>query len=247
MRKYAAVVFLITAIAVVVSTAYSSRQDSVPINKPTIKLVVDQTPSQEGPLMVEIVQPAFVSTVGNRIESVSYALKNNTTKKIIALVVNTAIAYDSGGVTTTFPTFSTMDYALHPDVAAQKFFAPGQQVPMDSSSIEFEEKVIIRQIKLRVDYVLFDDNTAYGRGGAGEKKINLMREGARRYKGLLMRHYLSGGQSLSKVITLLESRDSYNELNLTDIDLTLGADRYRLHALKTVRTKGLPEFEKFLR
>ena len=74
--------------------------------------------------------------------------------------------------------------------------------------IEFEEKAVIKQIALRVDYVLFDDNTAIGSDGVGERKINLMREGARRYKGLLMRHYLSNGQSFSKVIPLLESRDA---------------------------------------
>ena len=64
MRNYAAIVILITAVAVVFSTANSSHQDRVLISKPTIKIVADQTPSKDGPPKVEIIQPTFISTAG---------------------------------------------------------------------------------------------------------------------------------------------------------------------------------------
>jgi|SRR5687767_1627312 len=248
MRKYVAILITIMAGILVANTAYSVR--STKHQKPErlpINLIVDQLSSEDGLPPVEILQPSFSASQPNRIEESSYTIKNNTTKSITALVVNKTISYAINGTTIKHSGYSSVDYALHPDVGAHRVLAPSNELQMDSSPVEFEPDAVIKEINLRLDYILFDDNTSLGRGGGGEKKINLMREGARKFKGLLVQRYRNNGESLSNILPLLESRDAYPVLQLTDINLTLGADRYRLHLLKTLQTKGAREVERFLK
>jgi hypothetical protein len=103
--------------------------------------------------------------------------------------------------------------------------------------ISFDGDVIIKQITLRVDYILYDDNTSFGSAGEGQKKINLMRDGARKYKAWLGQNYLHNRKSLPMTLPLIEQRAIPEQLKL-NLDQTLGADRYRLFLLKTFQTKG---------
>ncbi|HKR61630.1 MAG TPA: hypothetical protein VJS64_18225 [Pyrinomonadaceae bacterium] len=242
-----AILIVIIAAAVIVGAAYSFRQDQIKDTKSTIRIVVDQLPSQGTLPAVEILQPAFSSSSLNQVEDVTYAIRNNTTKGIISAVVAKTFVYQIGSRSLSDSSYSSFDYSLHPDMRTQRVLTPGNQMQMDSSPFGFEVGAEVKEIKLRIDYVEFDDNSAIGNGGEGERKITLMREGARRYKGLLVQRYRKDGQSIAKIIPLLESKEGYSALHLDDINLSLGADRYRLHLLKKLQTNGAPEVERFLK
>jgi hypothetical protein len=111
--------------------------------------------------------------------------------------------------------------------------------------LSFNEGVVIKEITLTVEYVSYADQTAYGSGGEGERRINAMREGARRYKGWLAQKYTRAGKSLATILPVIETRSIPEELNL-DSDQTMGADRYRLQLLKTFKTKGAADVENYL-
>ena len=75
-----------------------------------------------------------------------------------------------------------MDSRFHSDVGGQPFL-PGTQTSMESAGpLSFNDGVVIKEITLAVEYVSYADQTAYGSGGEGERRINAMREGTRRYK-----------------------------------------------------------------
>jgi hypothetical protein len=210
--------------------------------------VVNQVPAKDGPIPLEILRPVLSSTAPNQIEDVSYVLRNNTSKGISAVVVKKSITYEEGGVPYTNSAYGTLDYALHPDIGGAKLFAPGNETPMDSAGpLRFDDDVVVKEIRLQVDYVLFDDNTALGSGGQGEKNIGLMREGARKYKEWLVQRYNQSGKSLATILPLLQGRSAQEELGLTDINQSLGADRYRLHLLKTLQTRGPADVEKYVK
>jgi hypothetical protein len=111
--------------------------------------------------------------------------------------------------------------------------------------LSFNEGVVIKEITLTVEYASYADQTVYGSGGEGERRINAMREGARRYKGWLVQEYSRAGKTLATILPVIETPSIPEELKL-DSDQTMGADRYRLQLLKTLKTKGAADVESYL-
>ena len=145
-----------------------------------IKVVVDQLPPKQGVIPVEIQRAQASSTTPNQIEDLSYVIRNNTNKAIKAATVSQSIAYERRGVTYLETGYAGLDSALHPDlreVQSRGAVAAGGEEPMTSGGpTTFDDDVVIKEVRLRVDYVLFDDNSALGMGREGERRIALMRE-----------------------------------------------------------------------
>lgn len=240
----------IALITVLVGLALAWRRTAVGLQSreaPTIKAVINQLPAEDGVIPIEIVQPTISSSASNKLEDFTYIIRNNSAKAIIAIAVRKDITYEEGAEVFVTSLYSMTDYAFHPDMGSAQLFQPGTQTLMESAGpVSFNEGAVIKQITLKVEYASYDDNTAYGPGGEGRRRINSMRDGARKYKHWLGQIYSRGGKSLTTILPLLQEPGVREELKL-NLDETLGADRYRLYLLQTLQTKGAEDVERYLK
>jgi hypothetical protein len=243
--KLLASIGLMTVIVGVALAWRSSRSQS---REPAaIKLVINQLAAKDGVIPIEIIQPTISSSGPNKLEDFTYVIRNNSTKAINALAVSKTITYEEGGEIYATSLYSMMDYAFHPDMGGANLLQPGAQALMESGGpLSFGEGALIKELTLKVDYASFDDKTAYGPGGEGNRRIDAMREGAREYKNWILQRYSRGGKSLATILPLMQSPIAPEELKLS-LDQTLGADRYRLYLLKTFQTKGAADIERYLK
>ena len=221
------------------SAAFQSRDAAA------IKVVINQPTTKDGVVPIEIIQPTIVSDASNRLDNLTYTLRNNSAKAVIAVALVKTISYEEGGKVYAQSRYSTVDADFHSDIGGRPLL-PGSQMSMESAGpLSFNEGVVIKEITLTVEYVSYADQTAYGSGGEGERRINAMREGARRYKSWLAQKYSRAGKSLATILPVIETHTFPEELKL-DLDQTMGADRYRLQLLKTFKTKGAADVENYL-
>ena len=221
------------------STGFQSRDAA------TIKVVINQPTTKDGVVPIEIIQPTVVSSAPNKLDDLTYTLRNNSGKAVIAVALVKTISYEEGGKLYAQSRYSTADAGFHSDVGGRPFL-PGSQMSMESAGpISFDQGVVIKEITLTVEYVSYADQTAYGSGGEGERRINAMREGARRYKGWLAQEYSRAGKSLATILPVIQTHSMPEELKL-DADQTMGADRYRIQLLQTLKTKGAADVENYL-
>jgi len=213
----------------------------------TVRVVVNQLPAQENRIPVEIIQATATSSAPNILDDVRYALKNNSGKAISAVAVIKKVFYRDNGKLVGLSLYSTVDFAFHPDMTGSKPFASMPEVPMEAAGpMSFEDGVVIESVKLKIEYIEYVGSGSYGVGSEGEHRIMSQREGARKYKALLRQTYSQAGKSLVTVVPLLEENPNPEQLKLTE-DEILGADRYRRYLLKTLRTKGAAEVEKYIK
>ena len=236
----------LVASVVAVALAWRGTSKGLQSRGPSnIKVVSNQLPTKDGVVPIEIIEPTVISSASNKLDDLTYVLRNNSGKPVLALAVVKTINYEEGGKLYAQSRYSTMDAAFHPDMGGRPFFA-GSQMTMESAGpLSFDEGVVIKEITLTIEYASYADQTAYGSGGEGERKINAMREGARRYKSWLAQEYSRAGKSLTTVLPAIETHSIPEELKLNQ-DQTMGADRYRLQLLTTFRTKGAADVENYL-
>jgi hypothetical protein len=236
----------VVALVVGVALAWRGTGTGVQFREPSdIKVVVIPLPAKDGVTPIEIVQPMVVSSAPNKLDDLTYTLRNNSGKAVIALAVVRTIAYEEGGKVYEHSVYSTMDAAFHPDVGG-KAFLPGNQMSMEAAGpVGFDNDVVIREIRLTIDYVAYGDQTSYGPGGEGERRIHAMREGARRYKGWLAQEYSRAGKSLATILPVIQTPTIPEGLKLGS-DEKMGADRYRLQLLSTLQKKGAADVESYL-
>ena len=212
----------------------------------TVKVVLKQLSVQDDVIPVEIVQPVVTSSAPNVLDDVTYFVKNNSGKAISAVAVTKRILYREDRKLDGITRISTADFLFHPDFAS-KPLASGAQVPMEAAGpISFEDGTVIVSVTLKIDYVQYVDGSSYGAGSEGERTVLSQREGARKYKSLLSENYAEAGKSLVTIVPLLEQETKLDQLKLTQSE-SVGADRYRLYLLKTFRTKGGAELERYIK
>lgn len=225
------------------------RASQIPVQTP-IKVTVDQLPADKGLIPLEIQQVQVSSSTSNQIENISYLARNNTNKEITAFAVAQSITYEENGTEYAATSSDTAEFALHPDfneTSRKKSLSPGESEQMESAgAINFGDGTIIKEVRLRIDYVQFDDSSVLGPGGEGERQVKLAREGASRYKTWLKERYVQSGKSLTTVLTLLQNDDVPEELGLKDSSQILGAKNYRLRLLKIFQTDGPAKVQKYL-
>jgi len=223
----------------------SNSQISQPEQR-TVKVVVTQLPAQDNVVPVEIIQANAISSAPNVLDDVTYFVKNNSGKAISAVAVTKRILYREDGKLVGMTRSSTVDFLFHPDFPS-KLLASGDQVPMEASGpTSFEDGTVLVSVTLKIDYVQYVDGSSYGAGSEGESTVLSAREGAKKYKNLLRENYVKAGKSLTTIVPLLEQETKLDQLKLTQSE-SLGADRYRLYLLKTFRTKGGAEIERYFK
>ncbi len=217
----------------------------------TIKVLVNQIPIEHGRVPVEILRERVTSTAPNEIEDISYVIRNNTSEGITAVTVRQDIAYERGGITYVETGYGGVEFALHADLSDTqrlKSISPGGEEVMESAGpARFDDDAIIKEIRLSIDYVRFDNDRTFGAGGEGERRVLLMREGATKYKEWLVARYIENGKSMVAILPLLEREDIPEELSFKDVSQIQGAKQYRLYLLKKLRMRGAAEVEKRLR
>ena len=212
----------------------------------TVKVVLKQLPVQDDVIPVEIIQPVATSSAPNLLDDVTYFLKNNSGKAISAVAVTKRILFREDGKLDAFTRCSIVDFLFHPDFPS-KPLASGAQVRMDGPGpTSLEDGTVIVSVTLKIDYVQYVDGSRYGAGSEGERTVLSQREGAKKYKDLLRENYAKAGKSLVTIVTLLEQDTKLDQLKLTQSE-SVGADRYRLYLLKTFRTKGGAELERYIK
>ena len=213
---------------------------------PNIKVVVTQLPAQDNIIPVEIIGMVATSSAPNVLDDLTYFVKNNSGKAINAVAVTKKILYREDGKVKSLARCSTSDFSFHPDFAS-KPLASGDQAHMEAAGpTSFEEGTVVVSVSLNIDYVLYVDGTSYGDGSEGEQTVLSQREGAKKYKHLLREKYAKAGKSLVTIVPLLEQETKLDQLKLTQSE-SVGADRYRLYLLKTFRTKGAAEIERYIK
>lgn len=238
----------VALIAVLVGVALASHRSNG-LQSPhsaAIKVVINQPPLQDGVIPIEIIQPTVVSSAPNKLDDFTYTLRNNSKKAIKAVAVVRTITYEEDGRVYAQSVYSMMDTAFHSDFGGKPFL-PGNQIPMESPGpLSFADGVVIKEITLTLEYASYANQTAYGAGGDGERRIKGMREGARRYKSWLAQEYSRAGNSLAAILPTIQAGGIPEPLKL-DSDQTMGADRYRLNLLTAFKTKGAADVENFLK
>ena len=213
----------------------------------TVKVVLKQLTVQDDVIPVEIIVPVATSSAPNVLDDVTYFLKNNSGKAISAVAVTKKILYREDGKLVANTHCSTVDFLFHPDFAGSKPLASGAQVRMDGPGpTSFEDGIVIVSVTLQIDYILYVDGSSYGAGSEGERTVLSQREGARKYKNLLRENYAKAGNSLVTVVPLLDQDTKLDQLKFTGSE-SEGAGRYRLYLLKTFRTKGGAEIERYFK
>lgn len=213
----------------------------------TVKVVVTQLPAQDNVIPVEIVQAMAKSSAPNVLDDVTYFIRNNSAKAISAVAVTKRVLYREGGKLVANTGCSTVDFVFHPDFADSKPLAPGAQVTMEAAGpTTFEDGTVVVSVTLKIDYVQYVDGSSYGAGSEGERTVLSQREGAKKYKNFLRENYAKAGKSLVTIVPLLEQDTKLDQLKLTGLE-SEGAARYRLYLLKTFRTKGAAEIERYIK
>ena len=115
-----------------------------------------------------------------------------------------------------------------------------------SGPTSFEDGTVLVSVILKIDYIQYVDGSSYGAGSEGESTVLSAREGAKKYKNFLRENYAKAGKSLVTVVPLLEQDTKLDQLKLTGLE-SEGAARYRLYLLKTFRTKGGAEIERYIK
>lgn len=116
----------VTVIALLVVVVLASRNTSMGLQSretSNIKLVVNSLPAEDGIPPIEIIQPAVVSSAPNRLDDLNYRLRNNSGKTVLAVGVIETISYEDGGKLYAQSVYSTIDTALHPDMAGKPFLS----------------------------------------------------------------------------------------------------------------------------
>ncbi len=213
----------------------------------TVKVVLKQLPVQDDVIPVEIIVPVATSSAPNVLDDVTYFVKNNCCKAISAVAVTKRVLYREDGKLVANTGCSTVDFLFHPDFAGSKPLASGDQVPMEASGpTSFEDGTVLVSVTLKIDYVQYADGSSYGAGSEGERTVLSQREGAKKYKNFLRENYIKAGKSLVTVVPLLDQDTKLDQLKLTGSE-SEGAARYRLYLLKTFRTKGGAELERYFK
>jgi hypothetical protein len=185
-----------------------------------------------------------------QLDELSYLVSNNTKREITAFSIAKTLVYEENGLTQEFTMTESADFMLHADfadVSKVKSISPGRFETMDSSGpISFGDSTKIKEVRLKVSYVEFSGNGAFGLGTDGQQQISASRDGASRYKAWLVQQYQQSGKSLSGVLDLLQRDDVPQELGSMDISQMLGAKRYRMRLLKIFQTEGSASVEERL-
>ena len=207
---------------------------------------------EKGVIPVEIQQQRVSYTWSNAVHDYFFTVKNNTNKNIAAFSVDITISGTVNGKELSNTVTSTFDSIPHLDIREAHHMRPvlpGEGRDFDSTGMGIaptQDDVVVGRITVRIDYVEFEDKTSLGLDEHGSRIINLMRDGAAKYKAWLVHEYVQRGKSINIIAPLLREELLPSELGLQDMHQRQGAKTYRNHMLDVYDTHGRAELDKYL-
>jgi hypothetical protein len=186
--------------------------------------------------------------VPDTLERIPCTIKNNSGKRIRALVLVESVASDDNGTTSTELKYLTIDNFIHPDLHTDsKKEGIDEDAEPQFPSVSENYDGIITRVQVHIDYVEFIDKGTLGPNKAGERILEGMRQGASKYKSWLEKEYEIHGKSVASLMRLIEDESpSAADLGVESASQEQGALIYRKWLQKTYQTKGIEEVRKHL-
>jgi len=185
------------------------------------------------------------------IGSLQFAVKNNSTKSIDAVVIQIASTFaSSDGKDRTITGYTTRNQLVHPDIREihnQNPLPPGQLYVFGPEPLQTGDGVLaVKKITLSIDYVDFEDRSTLGPNVQGGSSVLLVREGAAKYKAWIVKQFREG-KSEELMLSILREPNLPEELGFKYRHENVGAKLYRRHLLMAYQHHGKSVFEKYLK
>lgn len=201
-----------------------------------ISIQIEQLPSEKEKIPVELRCEEVELLALNELEKLPCEAVNNTAKDITALVVTYVIEIrenekdmsQSGAITT--------EALLHPDfykLRKDHFIHPNEVTPIELLPTTFPADYAIRGIKIKIDYVEFEDGSAIGKVGYGYGVVNQIRQGVAIYRNWLRERLKESKKSETAFAELLQNKQNISKENLGDLTFK--------------QIEGAKVFQKFIR
>lgn len=212
---------------------------------------VTQLPANDGVIPVVLQCQTVAYPDSPDMKALRCVVTNNTNGLISALSLAYGITYEANGQQSTDEGFMTLDSLIHPDFHDSnfsKFIQPGSESVIQRGGPVEQANALAKDIKVRIDYVEFENGTTLGPNTKGSRLIAQIRAGAAKYKEWLSGKYQSSSKSISAIASLLQDTSSIaTELKLDDNMMIVGAEAYRKKTREVFNIRGgSSEIEKYL-
>jgi hypothetical protein len=223
-----AVLLISVTITVVVLSRISIAGQQTQISK--VKIV--QLPENDKlSLPLEIIPVNTEEDTSSSLPILHYKLKNNSTKSIEAISVKILImCVDYEGTQTSSIFYIESDRSIHPDLAeyiGMQPIRPGDEKTVGPKSFKLPENFKeVKEVTIKLDFVLFDDGTFLNASAEGGSAILGRRRGAEKYKQWAKKFYKDNFESKEKLFEKMKEGKLPSDLNLDDYEAR-GAYDYR--------------------
>jgi hypothetical protein len=239
---------LITCLWYLSSRSLSQQAQNTAKNLTPIE--VTQLPANDGVIPVTLQCQTVAFPNSPEMKALRCVVTNNANALISAVSLAYGITYEANGQESTDDGFMTLDSLIHPDFHDSnfsKFVQPGSECVIQRGGPVEQANNYAKHIKVRIDYVEFENGTSLGPNTKGSRLIAQIRGGAAKYKEWLKGKYLNNGKSVSAIASLLETSSTATELKLDDNMMIVGAEAYRKKAREVLNIRGgSSEIEKHL-
>ncbi|HEX6717150.1 MAG TPA: hypothetical protein VF088_08555 [Pyrinomonadaceae bacterium] len=218
-----------------------ASQNSRPEVQNVIAITTTQLPSSQGVVPIALQCQTVDYPKPREAKSLRCVVTNNTATSITAVSLAYSITYEANDQESTDGGFMTLDALVHPDfhdANFSKFIHPGADRVIQRGA-PIESNLLVKEIKINIDYVEFENGTSLGPNSRGSTVIAQFREGATQYKQWLLKQYVNRNRSITAIAPLLQDTSSPGaELKLDDGMQVIGAEEYRRNARNILSTRG---------
>lgn len=216
-----------------------------PQARTSVPLTAKQLDAVSGTVPVYLNCQGTILILPDTLESIPCTIKNNSGKRIRALVLGESVTVVNNGTTATELGYVTIDNFVHPDFHTEGI-AQSAEPQFPSPSAETYSGTIT-QVQVHIDFVEFNDSETLGPNKTGERILAGMRDGAAKYKSWLAKQYQVNGRSSPTLVRLIEDGTPTGaDLGIDSASQEQGALIYQKWLRKTYQTKGVEEILKCL-
>jgi hypothetical protein len=227
---------------------FSGRAVLVQQDSQTVPITARQLAAVEGVIPVELGCGSASTPSLGKLDRFSCTLKNNTSKNILAANIAYSIILDYGSRQVEEPHIDTIDTFIHRDTYdAKKSLQPGKELFVGSAGPSFRLGAQIKEIRINVDYVEFEDGTTLGESPKASGIIADIRAGAVKYKKWLVKKYVEAGSSSDAIPQLLQEESAFSDVAFKNEYQEQGARTFQKRLSQIRETRGTPEVQKYLR
>lgn len=213
--------FLSTTALIKSKSGKTTIQAQEPVNKPKIKVTQLFPETGTGTLPVELelipeeAQDLANASRGDSSPKIHFRIKNNSAKAITGYQVHT---HADTGIEGSKPVVNIVkDLAPHPDIREYEQIQPllpGASVTFGPRGVKLENEPDkkIQTLRLKLDFVVYEDGTFVSSVKDGAEAVLSMRRGAEIFKQLAVKVYNENNKSADKLDEWLREIKPYNDM-----------------------------------